>query len=174
MPKTHGLTANNFDNGRLHPLYRIWTNIHQRCNNPKNPRYADYGARGIKVCKQWKDFAVFYNDMGLPPAGHTLDRINNNKGYSRANCRWANAFTQAQNSRRATTVKINGVTNCISEWCRATGISYGLYKARVKRGWTQKKALTTPPARRGLRALFGVVDNDDFVPHTGKVVRIKP
>lgn len=174
MPKTHGLTAGNFADKRVHQMYRIWANMRQRCTNPNNPRYKDYGARGITVCKRWDRFDTFLQDMGFPPPGHTLDRKNNNRGYSPSNCRWADAFTQAKNSRRATDITIGGTTMCISEWCRRTGISYGLYKARVKRGWAQEKALTTPPANRGLRALMNLVDNDDYTPHTGKVVRIHP
>jgi hypothetical protein len=174
MARTHGLTANNFDNGRLRRVHRIWANMLQRCTNPNNARFADYGARGIKVCKRWERFDLFLADMGVPPPKHTLDRKNNNRGYSPANCQWADAFQQAQNSRRATHVTVGKVTKCISEWCRSSGVSYGLYKARMKRGWTQERALTTPPANRGLRALWGIVDNDDFVPRAGKVLRIRP
>ena len=153
MPKTHGLTANNFQDGRMRRVYKIWANMLQRCTNPNNARFADYGGRGIKVCVRWKKFENFFEDMGLPPDGMTLDRVDNDKGYSPRNCRWADAYTQAKNSRRAVLVAIGPVAMCISDWCRKTGISYGLYKARIKRGWPLEKALTEPPANRGLRAL---------------------
>lgn len=153
MKKTHGFSVAADAEARR--LYRIWANMVQRCTNTNNPRYADYGARGITVCKRWRKFENFLADMGMPPFGQTLDRKNNNRGYSKANCRWTDAFVQARNSRRAVNITINGVRRCISEWCTATGISYGLYKARTKRGWPQKKALSTPPANRGLRALRG-------------------
>lgn len=147
MRKTHGFTSG----GKVHPMYRTWANMWQRCTNPKNTRYADYGGRGITVCKRWALFENFLEDMGLPPAGCTLDRKNNDGNYNKRNCRWADALIQARNSRRAVNVCIDGTTLCISEWCRKTGVSYGLYKARVKRGWTQVRALTTPPEVRGLR-----------------------
>jgi len=152
--KTHGFTAKDFNAGENRRAYRIWMNMRQRCTNPNNPRYKDYGARGITVCARWGSFAAFIEDMGWPPAGKTLDRKNNDKGYSKRNCRWADPFEQAQNSRRAVNVKVNGRTQCIAAWLRETGVSYGLYKARVKRGWPQQKALLTPPAARGLRALY--------------------
>jgi hypothetical protein len=149
--KTHMLTARGSPENAQ--VYRVWANMIQRCTNQKNARYKDYGARGIRVCARWHSALNFFEDMGLPPKGHTLDRIDNNKGYSPRNCRWTDARTQAQNSRRAVQVEIDGEVRCISEWCRATGITYGLYKARVKRGWEQHRALTEPPSMRGLRAL---------------------
>ena len=156
MARTHGFTSVEHD-GKYARVHRIWGNMLQRCYNPKNRRFKDYGARGIGVDLRWHAFENFLADMGLPPVGTTLDRVKNDKGYSKRNCRWANAFTQAQNSRRAINVTLNGETRCLSEWCRNTGISYGLYKARMKRGWTQERALLEGPANRGLRALRGKV-----------------
>jgi hypothetical protein len=80
--------------------YRIWTHMRGRCNNKTDARYADYGGRGIKVCKRWNDsFAAFYADMGKRPKGLTLDRIDNDKGYSKKNCRWATYRDQNLNKR---------------------------------------------------------------------------
>lgn len=149
MPKTHLFTANNFDGGNNKRTYQIWVNMKQRCTNPNNARYADYGGRGITLCKRWFKFENFLADMGLPPEKHTLDRIDNEKGYSKSNCRWATYAVQNKNSRRAKHIKIGKQSMCINDWCRVTGITYGLYKARIKRGWEQHKALTTPPANRG-------------------------
>lgn len=86
----------------LHPLYRTpiytaWSNMKQRCLNPKYPQFKDYGGRGITICKSWLMFANFARDMAPRPDG--LDRINNNRGYSRGNCQWATRRHQRLNSR---------------------------------------------------------------------------
>jgi len=81
-------------------IYKVWSAMLHRCNNPKSTPYKWYGARGIKVCKRWEKFTNFYKDMGDQPKGLTLDRINNDKGYSKSNCRWITHKENCQNRRK--------------------------------------------------------------------------
>lgn len=79
--------------------YVIWQGMKQRCLNPKNAKYGSYGARGITVCERWLAFENFLADMGSRPAGLTLERVNNDKGYGPDNCKWATLSEQARNRR---------------------------------------------------------------------------
>lgn len=81
------------------PTYISWANMRARCNNPNHHRYKSYGGRGIKVCKRWNDFKKFFIDMGPRPEGMTLDRMDVNKNYCKANCRWATDAEQRANKR---------------------------------------------------------------------------
>lgn len=90
----------NYRHGKAgQKIYWIWADMVSRCTNSKHVRFADYGGRGIKVCRRWMSFDNFYSDMGDRPANRSLDRLNNNRGYSPANCRWATASEQASNKR---------------------------------------------------------------------------
>lgn len=82
-------------------IYNRWKEMMARCYNPKHPRYADYGGRGIRVCDRWHTFTNFLADMGEPPPGLTLDRIDNNGNYEPGNCRWATVSEQNSNQRRS-------------------------------------------------------------------------
>ena len=94
----HGMSSNKF--------YKTWHSMIYRCNNPKNKKYKDYGARGITVCEEWLDVANFvaWAESTHPNIeGVSLDRIDNDKGYSPENCRWADRSTQGTNQRMKST-----------------------------------------------------------------------
>lgn len=136
----HGLTGSK--------IYYRWTGLRSRCNNPNNPRYKDYGKRGIKVCVRWDSFENFLKDMGPPPSSkHSLDRINNNKGYSPKNCRWALPKEQYANTRRNHFITFKGKTFHIAEWARRVRMKKSALRHRINAGWTVEKALSIPTNR---------------------------
>lgn len=79
--------------------YKIWAGMLQRCNNWNDPSYKDYGGRGITVCERWLKFENFFADMGEKPHGLTIDRIDNDLGYYKENCKWATQAEQVRNQR---------------------------------------------------------------------------
>lgn len=113
-PKTinHGLST--------HPLYSVWTGMRQRCQNPNNGGYRNYGDRGIQVCPEWEDPEVFiaWGTQTGYKSGLTLDRIDNDGDYEPGNCRWATPYQQAQNTQKAARVAAFGETKTYRAWSR--------------------------------------------------------
>ena len=125
-------------------LYNIWANMKQRCLNPKDNRFNDYGGRGIMVCDEWLIADNFiswalkngYND------NLTIERIDNNKGYSPDNCRWATNDEQAHNKRNNHLLTFQGKTQNVTQWANELKINRDSLHTRIQRGWTAERALT--------------------------------
>lgn len=114
-----------------------------RCTNPAATGFKNYGGRGITVCDRWKCFESFFEDMGHPPDGQTLDRKDNDLGYSKENCCWATRHEQANNNRGNRLVTAFGETLNVRQWADRLGIKYVTLHARLTRkGWSPEKALT--------------------------------
>jgi hypothetical protein len=128
-------------------VYRCWRNMRQRCTNPQRSEYVHYGARGITVCERWESFENFYADMGDPPSGMTLERIDNEGPYSPENCRWATRAEQSRNTRVTRMLTLHGETRPLVEWAERLGVRKGLIHNRLRSGWSVERALTIVPHR---------------------------
>lgn len=116
--------------------------MRNRCKKIKKYR-KNYWDRGIRICKRWKCSKTFIKDMGPRPSPkHSLDRINNDKGYSPSNCRWATKREQRMNIRNNIYLTVGGRRLHIEEWAKKTGIKVNTIKTRKWRGWTDERALT--------------------------------
>ncbi len=127
------------------PGYSSWRSMVARCTDPSNKSFARYGARGITVCARWAaSFEAFAADMGpRPSAGHSIDRINNAKGYDPSNCRWATAREQQNNRRCNVVVAAFGESMTVPAWARLRGLSRATLNGRLRAGWPVEDALTT-------------------------------
>ena len=127
--------------------YHTWLQIKGRTTNPNNVSYAYYGGRGIGMCESWRNsYEAFLADMGPRPSRkHSIDRIKNDLGYSRDNCKWSTA--EEQNSNRRTNIKLtlNGRTLTATQWSRELMVSRTAICHRLQKlGWTEERVLTTP------------------------------
>lgn len=133
---THGRTGTS--------EYYTYGSMIGRCHRATDPNYKHYGGRGIFVCERWlKSFENFYADMGpRPTPRHTIDRIDNNKGYSPENCRWITMAEQSRNRRSNILITINGETKCATDWAKLNGLRPALVVQRIRRdGWSPELAL---------------------------------
>lgn len=134
-------------------IFRIWGNMKTRCYNKNAINFQDYGGRGITVCDEWKeDFSAFRDwalNNGYSP-NLTIDRVDNEKGYSPDNCRWATPKEQANNRRGNRPITHNGETHTISEWADIIGIDDDTLLKRINsKTYTLERALTEQKNERG-------------------------
>jgi len=135
--KTHGMSNTQ--------TYERWVAMRQRCINPTNESYPNYGGRGISVCDDWVDsFETFYSDMGAKPEGRSLDRVDNNGDYNKDNCRWATKTEQDNNKRTNKLLTYDERTQTLAQWCSELNLSSTAVAYRLRNGWSTKDALTIP------------------------------
>lgn len=135
--KSHGMTNTR--------EYSTWQGMRERCNDPSNKSYKDYGARGIAVCDQWSSFEQFFKDMGKKPAGCSIDRRDNNGPYSKDNCYWATPKEQTRNRRNSIDIAFQGQIKPLTDWCIQFKCDYSTVHSRLfKHGWTFEQAITIP------------------------------
>lgn len=144
--KLNGFARHRNTHGYTDSLtYVSWCSMKNRCQNPKTPQFKNYGGRGITIDPSWNTFESFLTDMGERPGkSFSLERVDNNAGYSKENCKWATTTEQARNRRNIRNYTINGETHPLKTWCSKYKIAYSTVNSRLKFGWDIKTALTTP------------------------------
>lgn len=132
--------------GQITPEYTVWCAMVSRCTNTKNNRWYRYGARGISVCPEWSTFEGFIKDMGLRPSpDHSIERKDNDLGYSADNCVWATRSEQARNKSSNRLLTYLGETRCLVEWCERLNLCYATVIQRLNTyGWSVYRAFETP------------------------------
>lgn len=146
---THGMSGTR--------IYNIWYAMIQRCYRQTHKHYEDYGGRGITICQEWlgehgfENFAKWAHSTGYDENAErgecTLDRIDNNKGYSSDNCRWITDEQQKNNTRKNVFLTHNGETKTVAQWAKEKNVNRNLIYGRIKRGWSIEKAIETPPRK---------------------------
>lgn len=127
--------------------YRIWSGIIQRCCNPNDAAYGDYGGRGISICERWRNsYEAFLEDVGRRPAALSLDRWPNQNGnYEPGNVRWATAQQQQRNKRDNRLLTWDYRTQSVSAWSEEKGWPRTIIDNRLRKGWDVEKIFTTKP-----------------------------
>jgi len=135
----------NLSHGKAnkHHLYSTWKSMRSRCNNKRNPKYNNYGGRGISICERWNNFELFVTDMEPSwISGLSIHRVDNNGNYHPNNCIWATPKIQSNFKTNSRIISHGGESKTISEWSESIGIKYATLWRRIKLGWDIPKALT--------------------------------
>lgn len=137
--RKHGATGTS--------LYKRWNHIKSRCLRPQDPAFKCYGGRGITICEEWaRSYEAFAAHIGEPPSeNHSIDRIDNNRGYEPGNVRWALPVDQCNNTRRNRVVEVDGQAMTVAQWSRVTGVSQCLIIYRLNAGWDARDAVWLSP-----------------------------
>ena len=147
--KSCGCLRKSVDGNSSKRIYRIWKGIKNRCESRNDSSYKDYGGRGIE-CK-WDTYEEFKSDMYSSYLLHcklfgktntTIDRINNDHGYRKGNCRWATPKEQANNRRSSRLIEFSGKILTVAQWSRKLGINNSTLSERLRRGWSIERTLT--------------------------------
>jgi hypothetical protein len=149
IPEKHGEWAS--------AEYSVWGGMKSRCSNPNNPHFKNYGGRGIKVCQEWdSSYVAFLAHVGRRPSDkHTIDRIDNDKGYEPGNVRWATRREQVLNRRNSVLLTFQGQTKCLADWALQLGFPITTLRSRIKNRWSVEELLSTPAnpnIQRAIRA----------------------
>jgi hypothetical protein len=128
--------------------YRLWQGMIRRCHYERDVSFPNYGAKGIRVCDQWRGpggFEAFFSHLGRRPTPkHQVDRVRSSGNYEPGNVRWATTVEQARNRSNNTILVHNGRSNCLAGWADEYGIKRDTLQKRLQRGWTMEAALTSP------------------------------
>lgn len=139
--RVHGMTDSRTHN--------CWMGIIKRCTDSNQRSWPNYGGRGISVCERWLTFTNFLADMGEPPDGHSIDRINNDGNYEPGNCRWATKSEQSRNRSDNVWIAFRGENRCLTDWAKEIGVTPSTLWERINlRQWDVERALTTQNLRR--------------------------
>lgn len=136
---THGMSR--------HPLFNTWASMMHRCYAESDPRYSDYGGRGIRVCERWHDIHNFVADMHPRPDGKTLDRVDPDGDYEPGNVRWATPGEQQNNRRTSVRYERGGESLTATEWANRVDLDPALVRCRLNRGWSIEDALRKSRAK---------------------------
>ena len=129
-------------------VYQTWEAMLQRCTNRNHNSYCRYGGRGIAVCKSWQVFENFYKDMGERPEGASLDRIDNNLGYCKENCRWATTKEQARNKSSNVYYTVDDKQYILADLCEERNLQYKKTYDALRKGKTLETVLKDPKFKR--------------------------
>ncbi|WP_300627302.1 hypothetical protein [Pseudomonas sp.] len=143
---THGL--------HKHSAYGTWKAMIDRCYNPDSKDYKDYGGRGIRVCKEWRDIAGFVAGMGAKEKGQSIDRLDENGDYEPGNCRWTDALGQGEHKRNNAIITRQGTQKHIASVWREAGIKESTFYNRLDAGMTPDEAASKPVRKHNATLLI--------------------
>lgn len=160
------IDPDNYEQSGNHPLFHSWAMANRRCSDPRHHRYKQYGARGIRFCRDWAfDFNAFAryvcDHVGPRPAGYSLDRIDNDGDYCPGNIRWASQTEQIRNRSNTRWIEYGGERMTVTEFYGLVqariGVMAGTTKERMRRGMSPEDAMTTACEGRGKSMRVGAL-----------------